>query len=500
MLQTPFYLFVNFFNIRDIYNLRNVSTYFKESIFTTVKQCDVPISYLYFADKLRDMFKNTTFDIKSYDPNIFDCTFDKYISALEIAGNSCDKFSYPEPHNGRHFTNLKKLGIYSCDRIHNKFNCFTEKLEILKIEGLNYLSKLQREKIKKLVNLTSLTIKCDADDETITNDHLLCFKKLTYLNISDNNTITDKGLEYSSIITTLNILGPNKITNKGLKFCENLQTLILNDNTKITNEGLKFLRHLTELKLSYNNIITNDIFKHLPNLTALTLCQNNLITDEGLQFLDKIKKLNLKKNNQITIEGIKHMKNLEILKISSDNFPSDCLKNFPNLTNLEITGCSQITNKSLRYLNENKLIKLNVFNNKITCKGLKSFQNLKKLCWNKRIKYKNFLHLKNLEELVLDNKANIKDKTLKLFSCLKKLTVHTKNKITIKGLEQLKNLEYLCMSEINDDIIYNLSRLKSLKIFNVSSCKIKSEHKNVLNSYNICIIYIDNLEGISVIP
>ena len=136
------------------------------------------------------------------------------------------------------FTTNQNKNIFTLCVINQIFNKNTKPEErFIHIEPDSY-PKLTNNKIKELINLTSL-------------------------NLANNRVIKDDGINSLTNLTSLNLKNNFSITNNGINNLINLKSLNLDHNNFITNNGIKGLTNLTFLCIIRNMNITNDSIKHL---------------------------------------------------------------------------------------------------------------------------------------------------------------------------------------------------------------------------------------------
>ena len=135
----------------------------------------------------------------------------------------------------------------------------------------------------------------------ITDEMLLCFDDLCYLDISYCKNITDKGFRYLKGFHTLDMEG-----------C---------DQETITDEAFKYLKGIHTLNMGFCNqeTITDESFKYLKCIHTLDMewCDQKTITDEAFKYLKGIHTLDMEGCSQETItkkifESLKGIHTLDI--------------------------------------------------------------------------------------------------------------------------------------------------------------------------------------------
>lgn len=323
------------------------------------------------------------------------------------------------------------------------------------------------------------------------------------LSITGNFHINENSLNIEDL-TYLDIFlaGEEFIHEKALYRLKNLKTLKLFSNKEyriILNDVLK----LTCLEIK-DGILDNKVFQHLPNLLSLTLFGvgysenlmtdkslekltnltelyvesygNSLITDRGLKCLNHVGKLHLFGGN-FTIDGINHMTNIELLGLRKLNECFDrCLKNFPNLTTLDLgngTKCG-ITDDGLMILN-NSLKNLSLFNDtSITDEGLK--------------------YCPGLKTLALYGKTNITDKGMQYIAGnnLTELSIVAQNNNMITDISMFPNLIKLDLSRNKSKYGLELDKIEELYLdFNNWVTYDSISHFRILKRLNLICVQFD---------
>jgi hypothetical protein len=220
--------------------------------------------------------------------------------------------------------------------------------------------------------------------------------------------------------------------------------------------------NLTEIKFQNNFIVLKK-----PN--TLNLIDDNYI-EKLVNIYPNLEELEIDDCSQLSSKGLEYIGQLQNLKYLKLNFPDynydiykDDFRHFENLKNLEHLTLirANISDKGLSYFIKNKNIK---YLNLSDCTQIKDdslqlitehFQSLEALnLFNTQITdagFENIENLKNLKWLYLDSCQNIRGKALELF-------------------ENLGNLIYLdlalCHQLTNDDL-KKISKLKKLKYLNL---------------------------------
>jgi hypothetical protein len=185
---------------------------------------------------------------------------------------------------------------------------------LTRLKHLSTENSLTNRSISRFTQLTSLDL---TENEYITDDAISLLKNLQTLCLFDNELITDQGILGLNSLTNLELCQTKKITDYGLGYLTNLETLDLNNNDVVRGGTLLLLTKLTSLNLKYNSIIEDETLRGLTQLTELDLTSNKVISDFGLFPLTSLRKLSIS-DSDITDEGLGGMKNLKFLDISAN--------------------------------------------------------------------------------------------------------------------------------------------------------------------------------------
>lgn len=353
----------------------------------------------------------------------------------------------------------------------------------------------------------------------IHDEHILKLKKLKHLNCNHCMNISDLSLSRSSL-KSLYCVGCINITDKSL-FYLNLNSLAFSFNN-ITDKGLEQQTNLKKLAIMLNSTITDECIKKLKKLRIFICYETNI--SYGLKKLKKLKSLitnyNYRISNlhivnlnnlikldcfncpKITDNSVKFLKNLKILNIGQINcefniYISDIsISNLVNLKKLRCVNCNYITDKSISKLKNLTLLSCEL-TNQITDKSIIKLNKLKSLFCShcKYITNDSIKNLKNLISLSINNN-NISNYGIKNLVNLKYLYFRS-NIITSDVFKNLVNLKILnCYNSKNivADDFYNLKNLKNINCGLCSNINPIMFHN--LNSINTIkkIDYISNLK------
>ena len=192
--------------------------------------------------------------------------------------------------------------------------------------------------------------------------------KLIHTNISFNINILHihiLNLSYTSI-SDLKILKNSKIYNLNLSWCKNIinsQLQYINHIPIINLEGCKISslnnfennQNIKKLNLGYNLILNIDALK---NSTITDLDLSKCTTLNNIILLPSLKYLNLHYCQEFINFKIFSLSNIYVLNLSYTFITNNDLQYLINITNLDLTGCRQLTN--IIKLKNNKIKVLNI--------------------------------------------------------------------------------------------------------------------------------------------
>jgi len=345
----------------------------------------------------------------------------------------------------RYLPNLKK--IYLGDYI-NSFS-FND------CNSLIYCSKLQ------YLNLSGNNI----SDFSFLN----YLPELKYLDISSNNISEMCSIEKLTLLKYLD-LGSNQLSNLSfLNSLTTLETLCLNSNLIIDVFSLKDLRKLQSLVLNNNKIQNIDILKNLKLLSELNISNNDICDFNPISELIFLDSLDLSYNNIKNIEFLRSLKSITTLKLHNNQ-----ILDYNILQELPLLSYLLLSNNKIQdtfFLSKLQDLKWLVLNN---CE-IKNYS-----------VFDEYINLKSLEGLHLDNDNLTEINFIKNLTNLKHLSI-TSNKIfNINTLRELTLLDSLDLSnnEISDitDLIPLLKMKKQISVDKWASSN------NTINLYQNPII------------
>jgi F-box/leucine-rich repeat protein 14 len=323
-------------------------------------------------------------------------------------------------------------------------------------EGVAYLTNLP-----SLRQLSLRECKKVTDAGTV---HLAKLTLLEELDLSDVMDLTDKGLECLTHLTRLIRLYLHfleRITNVStgyLKCLTRLNTLDLSYCKAITDEGLKNLQGLTQLThldLSGDNRIQKEGWQHLSNLTNIrklglegTIINSNVLHFYLLRFLTRL----------TCLEDLR----FGFCEPLSDDFCQIFSQQLSTVTRLSINNCTGLSQEAFRHFQQ--LVEFEFTRSQIPPSAFRGMTKLRKL---------------NVEKSILKKGADGKEHTLKHLATMKSL----KNvnislmELTDAHLEYLskcrsiKKLNLLWLQNVTSKGLLSLTKLKSLKWLNLTSCE-----------------------------
>lgn len=308
------------------------------------------------------------------------------------------------------------------------------------LKELTYAHKIGNDfTARPLENITSLTKLSLKYCEKVTNDALMKLTSLRTLDIRQNSVNYFEALKSLPHLDTLQLdeLQPwlqskenlRKLTNlTSLEFrflCEStqyeyplcrlphLRTLILgrsDGDFYVENfhfgDFVKFSPDITTLIINTFDIFIRDQdLKQFKNLTSLSV-KSLFITNESVKKLTNLAKLDISFCKLVDDNGIMGLRSLTDLHVNA-NISEECLKNFPNLTRLDLKRV--FTYRQLRsvLMRQSDEYKYERCNRRISNVGLSYLKNLRYLSFdatcNKVINVKNLKKI--FPELEIDSRS-----------------------------------------------------------------------------------------------
>jgi hypothetical protein len=270
----------------------------------------------------------------------------------------------------------------------------------------------------------------------------------------------------------------------------NLIYLNLQKCEVITDQGvacLKPLIYLRSLQLSHCHISDLGVgpLRELTNITSLSFadCKDLFtVTDNGATF----------------IKSLINLRSLQLSRCSITDDIVDCIKLLHDLTSLDISESTRLTDKGIAHLES--LTNLTSLN----------------LCWTKDISDEGLAHIKpltNLTFLDLSYCFRITDEaTTSSISSLTRLTTlklswdHKLTDQLLTGIQSLTNLTELNLSDcdkITDDGLVNVKSLTNLNRLNLGGCSVSATglvHVMSLTSLSILELSESSLPASEVDP
>jgi internalin A len=356
--------------------------------------------------------------------------------------------------------NLSELGIRDIEEIKGLENLSNLKElnlyrnQISEIKGLENLINLQRINLdwnfrieggeKHLVNKSAQEIVKYCRDKKEGKFDFVTVGGIKYYVV--NNILDLSGIiisDFSEIkgFETLTYLEEFRVNNyrhhrsrgeikeiKGLEHLINLRILDLGGNQIEEIKGLDKLINLEKLNLSYNRITEIKGLDTLVNLKELNCHTNHIREIKGLENLVKLQALNLYYNRISEIKGLENLINLKIIDLGYNNW----------------------IRREERYLLR------------------KNAQEIVKFCQDKKQGKFPFVTIRGSKYYAFDNVLDL-----------------SRRRITdiaeIEGLEKLKNLIELNLSENQINEIKGLENLKNLQILNLNRNPLGAGDKRIGN-------------------
>ena len=331
-----------------------------------------------------------------------------------------------------------------------------------------------------------------------------CINVINKLSRLTSLTIRNKGPDTNQILSQLSIIAPNLkklFLNSEKRAIVNFDLYhnITSLSIKNSDNAISSLLHLTKLRklkmsssLIDHNISNLTNLQHLyislctftesillTNLTSLTIHHHNsTYLLDNIKYMLNLKNLDLRGSNYNTIKDDCRLTTVTQLKTWSDHITNSNLTNFINLKSLDINNANNVSDDGV-----GKLTNLTDLN----------------IC-NQRISGDCFSNLTNITRLDFFFVKIISDTNLSKLSNLTHIKTHY-TEISLRVIEKLVNLEYLCLypgvgCQILNFSLSNLTKLRTLYITvknNITYANL-SKLKN-LTELKLQINYIEQLDN-----
>lgn len=255
--------------------------------------------------------------------------------------------------------------VYWLDLSHDHINATDKDLKMfpkLKILNIDNCVEISDEGLfptmEKLIDLSC--VNCPK----LTEESFLNSKNLTELNISSNVYLPPKILKYLENIKILHMSDQKnlvdglkvKVSEKDFKNLKNLKELYMKNSIySFDSSAFTYFQDLEKLDLSNSLYINLDTkLENLKYVKYLNVSSNKTVNDEFLSGFEKLEYLNISycTNKALTDEAFGNMKNLTHLSMRNCYQESITDSVFSNLSlkNLDISFCTQLTDKCTGYL------------------------------------------------------------------------------------------------------------------------------------------------------
>jgi len=353
-------------------------------------------------------------------------------------------------------------------------------LKNVKELNLNDNNFNQNEQLAGINNLPKIE-KLYLNNNYISNlDTVDVVEQLVKIELNDNQLNNLKFLEKFPNLDTLEISRNQLISMSSLPQMESLQVLVLDGNPLNNLSRLKVLDNLKSL--SINNAVENvGQLPDMKSLEKLSVVNSLAIINHGLDqapFFENLKYLDLSSGNLQSLQPL--LRNdgestlapkLNTLIVSYNRLKR--LNVIPSFEHLEYLYADNNDIYKLEGVEKlNKLQELYLSNNRIkSIEELKELKNLKKLDLSNNPKIKDFsalLELSNLDYLIL---RNTHLNNLQIINAEAPLTVLNLSKCRINDWSQLtdfKQLTHLTVSYLTKDDIALFSQLKTLEYLTIT--------------------------------
>ena len=386
----------------------------------------------------------------------------------------------------------------------------------------------------------------DLHNKNLDDGHIECLQPyipyMTSIDISWNERLTSKSMKLisDSVIEAIRIKGHCNLKSIDLTYC------------KLTDKHIECLQpcmpYLEDIDIRENGAITSKSMKCISdiimetirinvhcNLKRLNLRSFNL-TDEHIEYLQPcipyLEDIDISKNKQLTSKSMKYISDIVIEAISLNGHCNlkqislgncnltdehiECLQPcIPYLEDIDITGNSKITSKSMKYLSEMVV-------EAISTKGHCNLKEINLIYCNLTDKHIECLQpcITYLEDIDISGNEEITSKAMKCISDVVTEAVRIKEHLNLKKLNlrgfnlTTKHIEYLqpCMPYLEDidisknkqltsksmkyisDIVIEAISLNghcNLKQISLGNCNLTDEHIECLQP---CIPYLEDID------
>ena len=378
-----------------------------------------------------------------------------------------------------------------------------------KLESLNIIYGPDKDytSIKYLENLNSFTRYGGNDYDKIVNGLKFCLKLKT-LYLAGMQNVDMKRISELTDLTIIRLVHCKIEKIDGLENKTNLKYLLLNENNITTIDGLTNLTNLVNIDLTSNNIKDITPLSNNPNLKEIFLTHNSNIDGNRENYKgDKLNALNkigeiLDKGGNIYLDAdkLKLFKNYKKINLrNSELVTLDQLEGLTEITDLVIenTKVTLADTKSQEILRSmKKLVSLNLNRNSIqSISVINSLENLQNLYLNSSENN----NLKDIEDIISNlSKLSVTNSTLQtITNCdvnkITKLCLTGNMYTNLPDLSKFEKLDHISLSGNSNIGNFNvLSKISSLKQLYLSNDNLHGRMINFSNLTNLTVLDLSN--------
>ncbi|CAL6079480.1 leucine_Rich Repeat (LRR)-containing protein [Hexamita inflata] len=243
----------------------------------------------------------------------------------------------PKIHMDLESVTLKEQTMYNCPM--DNMN-WVQNVKHLQLLDLNYIDKLDLNKIAEFLNLTDLRLNQSISRFTPLTA-LGKIQSLKTLELVDSDCINIKPIGNLKQLTHLTIIKCGVRDLSVLSSLLNLTTLNVVQNNINNISNLRKLVNLKQLNLQFNQVREIKVISKFINLEELNISGNYNVNIEPIKNLKHVKYLYLSSIGLRDLSVIRNLQNIEYLDVSSNE-----LVNIQDLLNMHrLKGCNLSLNK-----------------------------------------------------------------------------------------------------------------------------------------------------------